>query len=175
LGQVTRRSRTAELEREKSAQRRRQWIRWGAIALVACVVLAVGLVWSEMPPALVPVSGTVTIDGKPADSVTVYFWPVNRNSTSDRMYRQATGMTDAAGRFALKSGSGETGIAQGDYKVTFSRLVARGKAVGADTRKSVRSGAVESIPKSYLEPDQTPANATVSSSQREFAFEIPSK
>lgn len=175
LGQATRRSRTAEIEREKSAQRRRKWIRWGAIAAAVIAVAAAGLVWNEMPPSLVSVTGTVTVDGKPLDAVEVYFWPSGRQDKSDRQYRTATAITDANGRFVLKGFSGESGIAQGNYKVTFSRLVARGRPVAGDTRKSTRDGAKQSIPTRYLEPGQTPIDATVSSSQRDFAFEVPSK
>lgn len=106
--------------------------------------------------------------------VTVYFWPEDRSDRSTFMYRHATGLTDAQGRFALKSGSGSPGIASGSYKVTFSRLASRGKAIAGD-KKATRTGAVETIPVRFCEPDQTPLIATVSGKNSDFAFEVPSR
>src|SRR5947208_6374470 len=135
---------------------------WAGGGLVVAIVLYFLIAsWLDAPPPMHQVTGTVTINGKPTAAVAVYFWPLDMRARKNSMYRNAVGITDAQGRFALKSGAGSEGIASGDYKVTFSRLVTRGKTVTAEPKKSARTGAVESIPVQYCEPDQTPVTATV--------------
>jgi|SRR5438105_1035170 len=149
---------------------------WIAAAVVGvAVVIIAGSVWSDLPPQVYSVTGTVTIDGKPGDMVKVEFWPKDMSSNKNFMFRYGIGMSDSSGRFVLKSGAGTDGIAAGDYKVTFSRLAVRGKPVTADKRKLVREGATESIPANYTDMDQTTITAQVSSKQRDFAFEINTK
>ena len=65
---------------------------------------------SPRPP--VPVSGTVTLDGKPVEGATVTFHLIG----DDKEGRPATGQTDKAGAFRLKTGN-EDGARPGEYKV----------------------------------------------------------
>jgi hypothetical protein len=149
---------------------------WAVSGLIGVIVLYFGITsWLDAPPRMHQVTGVVTINGKPTEKVAVYFWPTDMKARNYSMYRNAVGITDAQGRFMLKSGAGSEGIAAGDYKVTFSRPTVRGKPVTAETKKSARTGAVESIPVQYCEPDQTPVTATVSDKQRDFTFDVPAK
>jgi hypothetical protein len=151
-------------------------IAWAVAGSIGIIVLYFAITsWLDAPPRMYQVTGTVTVNGKPADLVAVYFWPADMTSRRNFMFRNATGTTDGQGKFALKSGAGSEGIAAGDYKVTFSRPMVRGKAVSATARKSSTTGATESIPVQYCEPDQTPVTATVSDKHRDFTFDVPLK
>jgi hypothetical protein len=148
------------------------------LAVAALVVLSVGYyafaAWRDSAPRMYQVTGTVTIDGKPADLVTVYFWPLNMGNKRNFEFKHATAVTDPQGRFSLKAGGGETGIAAGDYKVTFSRLMIRGKPVGAERRKKT-DGAVEAIPEQFRDENSKLNIVTVSSTQQDFPFDVPLK
>jgi hypothetical protein len=63
-----------------------------------------------------PVSGRITVDGKPVATAMVYFIPEN-----DSAPRHAFGMTDADGKFAMNSFAGDkSGVLPGSYKVTIA-------------------------------------------------------
>ena len=62
---------------------------------------------------LTPVSGVVTLDGKPVADATVTF-------VSDDGKYTSTGATDESGNFALSSGAGP-GAYEGNYKVTVAK------------------------------------------------------
>src|SRR5262245_51624881 len=88
-------------------------------------------------PDLLRVTGTVKIDGRPAEGVQVSFWPADAAGRNSR-YRFALGMTGRDGRFEARSVS-EKGIEAGDYKVTFSRSIAGGKVVTDLKKKKDKS------------------------------------
>src|SRR5437870_3347453 len=122
------------------AMRRSLWAAW-ALALAA----AAGC---NSDPKLVPVTGTVKLDGKPVEGVRVYFWPADPAAKS-MSHRLALGFSDKQGKFALRSTYGD-GIATGDYKVTFARPLARGGKADTDpNHKPEESGAKESLPPEY--------------------------
>ena len=66
----------------------------------------------------VPVSGTVTLDGKPVEGAIVTFHLLG----DDKEGRPATGQTDKAGAFRLKTGN-EDGARPGEYKVVIVKSV----------------------------------------------------
>ena len=76
--------------------------------------------------APVPVSGTVTLDGKPVEGATVTFHLLG----DDKEGRPATGLTDKTGTFRLKTGN-EDGARPGEYAVVIT------KNVLADTKLKV--------------------------------------
>jgi hypothetical protein len=148
---------------------------WAAAALASIVlVIVLYSTWSTMEPRLYEVTGTVTIDGKPADNVMVYFWPGDMTK-KNFAFRHGAAMSDSQGRFSLKAGAGAEGLAGGDYRVTFSRLVTRGRPVTGVSKKQTRESAVETIPVRFREIEQTPVTATVSDKLRDFTFAIESK
>ncbi|HEY2252860.1 MAG TPA: carboxypeptidase-like regulatory domain-containing protein [Planctomycetaceae bacterium] len=97
-----------------------------ARACLAMVVLIAGC--SEAPAVgpdvgkLVPVSGKVTLDGKPLAGATVNFMP----KASAKTGFGATGTTDEAGEYSLEVhiGNGKTseGVLPGIYDVTVTKL-----------------------------------------------------
>ncbi len=65
--------------------------------------------------AVVPVSGTVTFDGKPIEGAVVMFVPVDKGET-------ASGATDTQGKFTLNTASATTpGAVPGSYKVSVTK------------------------------------------------------
>ncbi|HEY2786566.1 MAG TPA: hypothetical protein VGJ05_16490 [Fimbriiglobus sp.] len=132
------------------------------------IVLAVGC--SRGTSDYVSVTGTVTIDGKPADGVRVDFLPANESDSSVRD-RYASGYTDKAGRFEVRSVSGQ-GIPPGEYKVTFSRMLAHGK--GVDPKKKT-SNTRESLPDKYLTKEKTDQTAQVTKDKTDFVFDLSSR
>lgn len=70
---------------------------------------------SKLP--IVPVSGTLTLDGKPLEGFQVFFQPIH-GETSQTMLT-ASGLTDAQGRFTLKTVEEKPrkGVSVGEYRV----------------------------------------------------------
>jgi hypothetical protein len=86
--------------------------------LVGLTVLLVAAAGCNGRHAPVPVSGIVTLNGKPLAGATVTFHLVG----DDREGRLATGQTDKTGTFRLKTGSGD-GARPGEYKVVIVKSV----------------------------------------------------
>lgn len=125
-------------------------------------------------PALVPVTGQVKIDGKPAANVRVYFWP-DPKPESYPGTRIGIGCTDESGRFTLKAGTGDDGLERGNYRVTFSLFTYKGKALKLEERYD---GAVDVIPMPYRDhdsPHNSPVAATVDGTPLSFALPAPAK
>jgi len=66
-------------------------------------------------PDLGPVTGTITLDGKPLGDVTVMFQPENG--------RASTGLTDAEGTYELTFTEVAKGAKVGPHKVSFSQEI----------------------------------------------------
>jgi hypothetical protein len=77
-----------------------------------------------------PVTGTVTYKGSPVEGATVTFVSPNNS---------AFGMTDAQGKFKLKTANGEN-VSLGDYQVTV-------------VKKEAPPAAAPSTPEEYVPPD----------------------
>jgi len=123
-------------------------------------------------PTIVPVTGAVSIDGKPTDKVLVNFYPAD-GSAHNFGSRHGIGITDAQGKFKLICSGGLEGLEAGKYKVTFSRPVVRGRAALADANfKPEESGTVESIPKQYTQPETTPESVTLASYGGDLQFAL---
>jgi hypothetical protein len=82
---------------------------------LALLVAASGCGGSLTP---VPVSGTVTLDGKPVEGATVTFHAVG----NDKEGKPATGETDKTGTFRLRTGTAD-GARPGEYKVVILKNV----------------------------------------------------
>jgi hypothetical protein len=120
---------------------------------------------------LIHVTGTVKIDGRPAEGVQVSFWPAEAAGQNSRN-RFALGMTGRDGRFEVKSLS-EKGIEPGDYKVTFTRSVAGGKVLTDLKKKKDHSRQV--LPDRYTDQKTTDQTAKVAKDIHDFVFDISSK
>jgi hypothetical protein len=125
-------------------------------------------------PEMIPVTGTVTIDGKPASGVEVNFWPTTAVRPETISYRFGRGVTGPDGRYELQSGQGKA-IEAGDYRVTFSRVVAGGKVVADPKKKVDKGGARQSLPPHYTDREQTKVTAEVTKDHNTFVFDLSSK
>jgi len=67
----------------------------------------------------VPVSGEVTLNGKPVEGATVYFYA----ATDGPEGRPAVGTTDKAGQFRLGTMGNADGALPGEYKVVVTKFV----------------------------------------------------
>jgi hypothetical protein len=85
-----------------------------AWVLGGCAILAAGCSGSKLPP-LVPVTGTVTVNGQPVAGAQVLLWPQWAGAPPMQCY--AT--TDSSGNFKILT-DGREGAPVGNYKVTVS-------------------------------------------------------
>lgn len=134
------------------------------VSFVAVMIVGCGV------PKVYTARGTVTIGGKPANHVRVYFH--SSHASKDRRPSQVgMGITDSEGRFFITSGGGE-GVERGTYYVTFSRVTSEGRVLTPEER---RDDASESIPLPFCnhdEPHTSGMTATVDG-QQEFTFSLP--
>ncbi|WP_417379668.1 DUF6795 domain-containing protein [Gimesia sp.] len=89
------------------------------ISMALCSVLL--LMWisgcsgsGESLPELMEVTGTVTLDGKPVENISVIFQPESTDQASSR------GTTDAEGKFSLMYNQDASGAVPGMHKVRFA-------------------------------------------------------
>jgi hypothetical protein len=137
---------------------------WMALTIVA----AAGC---SREPDLIPVTGSVKVDGQLTEGVQVSFWPADDAGKQSRN-RYAVGMSGRDGRFEVRSVS-EKGIEAGEYKVTFTRSVVDGKVITDPKKKA--SHARQTLPARYGEQDQTDITARVTKDSHDFVFDLSSK
>lgn len=77
-------------------------------------------------PPIVPVDGIVTLDGSPVEGATVVFTPKKEGTMS-------MAMTDAAGKFALRTGAGRKGAAVGEHDVTVKLSIGNEESTNGPT------------------------------------------
>jgi len=133
-------------------------LRW----LVAAILLPLAVGCNN---SLVPVSGTVRLDGKPLAEAGVVFQPIGQGAV-------ASGTTDAQGQFHLATGS-QLGAAPGEYCVTVSK--ARVIGVDRDERVAPTGVKVERVtPVEYADPATSPLKANVNRSTGTYNFDLTS-
>jgi hypothetical protein len=128
------------------------------LALIACVGCGGG------EPSLAPVSGIVTVDGKPYPDAVVSFQPIG---TKDALNpgRGSSGYTDANGRFVLKYDGIKNGAVVGKHLV---RIMTKGNDVMIG---SEGTGSDDFTPPSGIKIDPIPAEWNGLSTKE---FEVPS-
>jgi hypothetical protein len=122
-------------------------------------------------PALVPVTGSVKVDGQLAEGVQVSFWPADAAGKASRN-RFAVGMTGRDGRFEVRTFS-EKGLEPGEYKVTFTRSVDGGKVITDRKKKATHSR--QTLPERYADQDKTDVTARVTKDSHDFVFDLSSR
>jgi hypothetical protein len=118
------------------------------------------------------IKGVVTLNGKPAEEVTVIFTP-------DGDGLMAAGKTDAAGAFSLNASLGKKwggGTTVGEYVVTVSKLTAykTDPATGEPTA-TLLPEPQQLMPHVYTTVNESPLRASVTKGINEFQFELSSK
>jgi hypothetical protein len=156
------------------------------LAFSLVVLLLAGCGQKEDRPTVLPVKGVVSFKGAPVGGATVVFRPVGEG-------RGAAGMTDAEGRFVLRTFEPGDGAMPGDYVV----LVQKGEVDSGWSRrvhdmkfKSTKdyedwkrdnnvprdlgvTGVRAVVPILYSDPQSSPLRATVAvGSSNGFAFDL---
>lgn len=126
-------------------------------------------------PALVPVEGTVTLDGKPLGAADIALVPVGQT-----MGQGGNGRTDAAGKFALQSFDRKhTGAPAGSYRVVINKLV---KPDGTDYAPDPNAGPIDTggfrelLPAAYSDMGESQLTADVpAAGTKNLDFKLRSK
>ena len=160
-------------------------MRWFMVVLLLCSLL----VGCGDPP-LYPVTGKVTLGGKPYERLLVYFHPANGKVTA---FTMGVGETSRDGTLSMRS-TGGNGLAKGQYRVSFTCFVTPGSG-NRESRSSAANRENESnlatknettdrrkvdikdiVPAPYNSSEQSPVVIEVSSSgSNVLEFDIPAK
>lgn len=121
------------------------------------VVLIVGCSRNDIPK-LATVDGTITLNGKPLSGATVSFIP-----TGSTHGMGANGHTDKAGKYELKTRSGDKGAPPGEYRIVVTKMVMPdGSDLSIDsTVAPINSPAKQILPAKYSMRDKTVLRAKV--------------
>ena len=126
--------------------------------LVLCACLFVGC--GPSGPAMLPVSGVVTLDGDPVEGAGVMFSPSQGG-------RPAMGTTNAAGEFELTTIEPGDGALVGEHKVTIVKSITTGVEPDRDGLSGeVQRGGIKTewiIPERYSKPDESGLTTQVGS------------
>ena len=141
------------------------------------LVLVIGAMLVLLPgcgkPPMIPVTGTVTLAGKPLPFCKVNFFPdVAEFDPLTQVY--GYGITDADGKFQIRHPGGEMGIYPGTYRVTFVAWVDnKGNPIPFDAKPSeVKGGVKNLLPGTYESLEDTPERATVTRSGLDQTFKL---
>lgn len=142
-------------------------------------------------PNLVAVTGTVKVDGQPAEGVEVTFVPAIGYGANpqDAVVRLATGVTDSSGKYSLVTPPGGPvastesdkfkGALPGKYAATFHWWVTSdGKSWSATPGQKqgpAVSGAIEKLPPQLGNPMSTTHKVEVKSGANTFDFDLKTK
>lgn len=128
-------------------------------------------------PDTVPVTGTITLDGKPLAFAAVTFVPGVQTKGIE-----CTGLTDESGNYKLTQIRGKEGAPPGEYKVvvrcpkTGDGSPALQPQDGAPEAEGAPKGiAQESLPQIYSNTDLSRLSAVVPSEGGELNFDLKSK
>lgn len=165
---------------DRAMHRTRSDFPWVVASMVGAVLLAPpGCGKGRKGPVfdLTPVSGTVTLDGKPLADADVGFY---LQGTAPAGYFGSGARTDAHGKYQLLTGAAQ-GAVPGSYKVTVSRITdAQGGPVqiseGLDLEQLKMQGqAQESLAPKYSDASQTELTTTVEQGKADgYNFELKS-
>lgn len=160
-------------------------MRW--IGMLGCLLLlaSAGCGGGASGPKYVNVTGVVTLDGKAIEGATVTFSPKGEGSMS-------MGLTDAEGKFQLKTATGKNGAAVGEHGVAIALSLNLGSQqpkvpddglapptdaeLGGRTPSAPQSTVRWIIPERYSDPAKSGLNVTVpAGGLKEHKFELRSK
>ena len=150
------------------------------VPLRRLILLTAGLLLSgcgSAGPDLVPVSGTVTLDGKPLANAHVTFEPHNGASS--------IAMTNSQGEYSLVFPGNRVGALPGEHRVTIQYYLhsdgsapdlSGGEDGVDDYEQQVAAGKLKPmLPPKYSDPEKTELKAEVSAAQPSVNFDLQSK
>jgi hypothetical protein len=129
-------------------------IRWMSGLLPLAFVLVASLGCGESGPSLTPVTGKVTVDGQPAEGVTLLFHGANSVSSAN---------SDASGGYSVITDS-NPGMPTGSFKVTASWP----EKVEASVGMGETPDAPDRLKSKYLIRDQSKITVEVTDSTTEL-------
>jgi hypothetical protein len=122
-------------------------------------------------PHLVPVSGVVTMDGRPLAGASVTF--VGLGSTPGE---GATGLTDEAGKYELAHFRAGSGALPGEYKVIVNKFVMPdGSAIPIGTLSAAELGIRDVLPPRYGDYSATLLKANVMADGPSIDFSLSAR
>lgn len=141
------------------------------------LALAAGCGGSAAPekalPTTVPVSGVVTLDGKPLQKAAIRFVPRGETKGVD-----CYGFTDDTGRYELTQLRGGAGAPPGEYTVAFSQFAkpdGTPVGIGPNDPPPADQGAFESLPTRLSNPTESKIVAQVPQGGGELKFDLKSR
>jgi len=141
-----------------------------AVAAIALLIVAgCGAKHPSLPPQY-PVTGRVTFDDKPLGSAGVMFLPRGETRGTG-----AFAMTDAEGKYTLRTEHGGAGAPEGEYAVTISKVVNRDGTPYKPRPDAAEAGERESLPGRYSDSMKTVLSAKVPKGGDTIHFELNSK
>jgi hypothetical protein len=139
------------------------------ITLTAGVVLLLGCGDGRLPRS--PVSGRVTVDGKPAAGAIVVLHPVAGGVPLEAEKIRPTGTCNRDGKFVLGTWELADGVPAGRWKATVQWFTAAGAADGADPETAHVE--TDRLGGAYGDPEATPLTVEVLAGPLELsAFEL---
>ena len=105
---------------------------------------------------LMPVSGTVTLDGKPVSGMIVTFAPEGETDGNG-----ALGYVDEKGHFTLRDARGEPGAHAGQYRISFYPALKPGMPVDDPAGVVAPPRGSGGLPSIYLDGFKSPVVATI--------------
>lgn len=137
-----------------------------SIGLLACALLPLTLAGCGQggapEPELVPVSGTVTLDGQPLADASVMFGSVAR------------GATDASGRYELSRGD-KKGAPVGEHQVIIDKWVLPDGSLYTGDVSPHEVDAKQLVPVRYSDPGTSELRATVPEGGGTIDFDLKSR
>lgn len=124
----------------------------------------------EVVPPLEPVTGTVKLDGQPAEGIAVTFYPIGNNKGNP-----SSGITGADGGYTLVYRTGAAGIPAGDYVALFSKMTAPDGSPIPAGKTSADVMAEERLPERYRDTANIQNNVNVPAGGKTFDFNLQSK
>ncbi len=141
-----------------------------------CVILLVtmmGFLGCNAPDqeGLIPVSGTIKLDGEAALNATVVYIPQGNTAGHG-----GSGVTDATGHYQITSPHGKKGLPPGDYKVTVSRRLNPDGTPPSPNEMPIESQARETLPTKYSDKEKTELSVKLAADdKRSFDFDLKVK
>ena len=129
----------------------------GALLLLALAGCPGGGASRDLPD-LVPVAGTVTLDGEPLPGAEVAFLP-----TGSTPGTACFGLTDASGRYEIMADADHKGAPAGEFQVAISKWVMEDGSDfhSAEGLSPMEAAARNLLPPKYSEEAETELKATV--------------
>jgi glycine/D-amino acid oxidase-like deaminating enzyme len=120
------------------------------LVIVSAVLLASGC----GSPRIAPVSGVVTLNGKPLAGAIVSFQPIKEDKGPGKALPTSSGTTDENGAYTLKTTTDQEGALVGRHTVSIIRI--NPQAVNRDTRHVTGTGLPppDSLPDRYNEKSE---------------------